>query len=77
MESYDVVVYGVQSPSPHAHIHTLIGALSRRPGPVPFFADNRELAELRLRYDNDESPRLQKRLSPFVECLYCGRRRRD
>ena len=39
-------------------------------------ADDLELAERRLRYDNDKSPRLQKRLS-FVECLYCGCRRRD
>ena len=40
-------------------------------------ADDLELAELRLRYDNDKSLRLQKRLWAFVECLYCGRRRRD
>ena len=51
------------------HLHRLIGALSRRPGPVPLSADDRELAELRLRYDNDTSPRLQKRLWAFVECL--------
>ena len=49
MESYDVVVYGVQSPSPRVHIHRLIGVLSRRPGPVTLSADGRELAELRLR----------------------------
>ena len=77
LESYDVVMYGVQSPSPRVHIHRLLGALSRRPGPVPFSAGDREPAELRLRYDSAKSPRLQKRLSAFVECLYCGRRRRD
>ena len=54
-----------------------MGALSRRPEPVPLSADDRELAELWLIYDNDKSPRLQKRLWAFVECLYCGRRRRD
>ena len=32
-------------------------------------ADDLELAELRLRYDKDKSPRLQKRLWAFVECL--------
>ena len=72
-----VVVQGVQSPSPRVHIDKLIGALSRRPGPVPLSADDRELAELRLRYNNDQSPRLQKRLWAFVECLSCGRHRRD
>ena len=77
VESYDVVVYGVQSPSPRVHIHRLLGVLARRPGPVPLSADDRELAELRLRYDSAKSPRLQKRMSAFVECLYCGRRRRD
>ena len=48
-----VVVQGVQSPSPRVHFHKLIGALSRRPRPVPLSTDDRELAELRLRYDND------------------------
>ena len=71
------VVQGVQTSSPRVHLHRLIGALSRRPGPVPLSADDRELAEPRLRYDNDKSPRLQKRLWAFVECLYCGRCRRD
>ena len=46
------VLYGVQSSSPRVHIHRLLGALSRRPGPVPFSADDRELAEFRLRYDS-------------------------
>ena len=67
----------VQSPRPRVHLHRLIGALSRRPGPVPLSADDRELAEPRLRYGNDKSPRLQKRLWAFVECLYRGRRRRN
>ena len=35
-------------------------------------ADDLELAERWLRYDNDKSPRLQKKLWAFVECLYCG-----
>ena len=56
-----VVVQGVQSTSPRVHVHRPIGALSRRPGPVRLSADSRELAELRLRYDNDKSPQLQKR----------------
>ena len=81
VESYDDGACGgvrcVQSPSPLVHIHSLIGALSRHPGPVPLSADDRELAELRLKYDKDKSPRLQKRLWAFVECLYCGRRRKD
>ena len=45
----------------------LIGALSRRPVHVPSCADDRELAELRLRYENDESPRLRKTVRVFVE----------
>ena len=40
-------------------------------------ADDLELAERRLRYDNAKSPRLQKRPWAFVECLYCSRRRRS
>lgn len=37
-------------------VYTPSGALSRRPWPVIISADIRELAELCLRYDNDESP---------------------
>ena len=47
---------------------SLIRALSCRPGPVSLSIGDRELAELRLRYDNDESPRLRKRVRAFVEC---------
>ena len=46
----------VYSPPVRVYIHRLIGALARRPGPVLLSADGHELAELRLRYDNDESP---------------------
>ena len=63
-----VVMQDVQSPSPRVHIHWLMGALSRRPGPVPFSADDCELAELLRDCRRDWA---------FVECLYCGRRRRD
>ena len=59
---------GVWCPVPQS-AHTLIGALSRRPGPVPFSANNREPAKHQLRYENDKSQRLQKRLWAFVECL--------
>ena len=56
VESYDDGGVGCTVPSPRVHIHRLIGALYRRPGSVPSSADGRELAELRLRYDNDKPP---------------------
>ena len=77
VESHDDDACGAQSPSPRVHIHKLIGALSSRPGRVPLSADDHELAKRWLRYGNDKSPRLQTRLWAFVECQYCGRRRRD
>ena len=42
---------------------SLIRALSCWPGPVSLSAGDRELAELRLRYDKDESPKQSGRLS--------------
>ena len=49
------------------HAQSLIRALSCRPGPVSLSADDRMLAELRVRYENDESPRLRKTDRVFVE----------
>ena len=64
LEPSEVVVYNIQSPVP---VYTLIDS-SRRLVSVPFSADGCELAELRLRCDNDESSRLRKRLWACVEC---------
>ena len=66
VESYDDGACGGVGAVPQSPC-TLIGALSHQPGHVPSSADNRELAELRIRYDNGESLRLRKRLWAFVE----------
>ena len=59
MESYDdSACGGIGCTVPQS----ACGVLSRHLGPVPLSADDREPAELRLRYDNDKSPLLQKRI---------------